>query len=67
MAQAAKLGSSGENFARAFRKGGGLFGITINIVTATMEDIYEGLCWIYITVKNAIVYGHVVIPITSQT
>ncbi len=36
------------------------FGISINIVTAAMEGIYERLCWIYITVKNTPVYDHVV-------
>ncbi len=38
-----------------------LFGIPINlnVATAAMEDIYERLCWIYITVNNTIVYGHV--------
>ncbi len=36
-----------------------LFGISINIVTAAMERIYERLCWIYITVKNTLVYDHV--------
>ncbi len=35
------------------------FSIPINIATAAMEDIYERLCWIYITVKKTIVYGHV--------
>ncbi len=38
-----------------------LFGISINIATAAMEDIYERLCWVYIRVrvKITIVYGHV--------
>ncbi len=35
-------------------------GIPINIVTAAMEDIHDRLCWIYITVKNTIVYAKVV-------
>ena len=35
------------------------FGISINIATAAMEGIYERLCWIYITVKNTLVYDHV--------
>ncbi len=35
------------------------FGIPINIATAAMEEIYETLCWIYITVKNTLVYDHV--------
>ncbi len=34
------------------------FCITINIATAVMEGIYERLCWIYITVKNTLVYDH---------
>ncbi len=33
------------------------FGISINIATAAMEEIYERLCWIYITV-NTLVYDH---------
>ncbi len=35
------------------------FSIPINIATAAMEDIYERLCWMYITVKNTLVYDHV--------
>ncbi len=35
------------------------FCIPINIATAVMEKIYERLCWIYITVKNTLVYDHV--------
>ena len=35
------------------------FCISINIATAAMEEIYERLCWIYITVKNTLVYDHV--------
>jgi hypothetical protein len=35
------------------------FCISINIATAAMEGIYERLCWIYITVKNTLVYDHV--------
>ncbi len=35
------------------------FGISINLSTAAMEEIYERLCWIYITVKNTLVYDHV--------
>ncbi len=35
------------------------FGISINIATSAMEDIYKRLCWIYITLKNTIVYFHV--------
>jgi hypothetical protein len=35
------------------------FGIPINIATAAMEEIYERLCWIYITVKNTLVYDRV--------
>ncbi len=35
------------DFARAFRKGG------------DCEEIYERLCWIYITVKNTFVYDRV--------
>ena len=27
----------------------------INIATATMEDIYERLCWLYATVRSTIV------------
>ncbi len=47
---------------RAFRKGGdSVFWYPINIATAVMdlEDIYTRLCWMYITVKNTIVYAHV--------
>jgi hypothetical protein len=33
--------------------------IPINIVTAAMEDINERLCWLYTSVKNAIIYCHV--------
>ncbi len=36
------------------------FGIPINIATAAMEEIYGRRCWIYITVKNTLVYDHVV-------
>ncbi len=35
------------------------FSISIIIATAAMEEIYEILCWIYITVKNTLVYDHV--------
>ncbi len=37
------------------------FCISINIATAAMEGIYEGLCWIYITVitVNTLLYDHV--------
>jgi hypothetical protein len=31
-------------------------GISINIATAAMEEIYERLCWIYVTVKYTLVY-----------
>ena len=34
-------------------------GIPINIATAAMENIYQRLCWIYITVKNTLVPDHV--------
>ncbi len=34
------------------------FGIPINIMTVAMEEIYERLCWKYITV-NTLVYYHV--------
>ncbi len=33
-----------------------MFGIPNNIGTAAMEDIYEGLCWLYIAVRSTIVY-----------
>ena len=32
-----------------------VFGNPINIATATMEDIYERLCWLYATVRSTIV------------
>ncbi len=32
--------------------------IPISIATAAMEEIYERLCWICITVKNTLVYGN---------
>jgi hypothetical protein len=52
--------TSCEDFARAFRKGGDyVFGISINIATGAMEELYERLCWIYITVKNTLVDDHV--------
>ncbi len=35
------------------------FGIPINIATVDMEDIYKRMCWLYITVKNTIVYDHI--------
>ena len=35
------------------------FGIRLNIAIAVMEEIYERLYWIYITVKNTLVYDHV--------
>ncbi len=35
------------------------FGISINIATAAMEEIYERLCGIYITVKITLVYDNV--------
>ncbi len=35
------------------------FCIPINIATAALEEIYESLCWIYITVKYTLVYDHV--------
>ncbi len=35
------------------------FGISINIATAAMEEIYKRLCWTYNTVKNTPVYDHV--------
>ncbi len=35
------------------------FGIPVNIATAAMEDIYERLCWTYITVKKTLVHDHV--------
>jgi hypothetical protein len=35
------------------------FGIPMNVATAAMEEIFERLCWIYITVKNTLVYHHV--------
>ncbi len=34
------------------------FSISINVATAAMEEIYERLCFIYITV-NTLVYDHV--------
>ncbi len=36
-----------------------LLSIPINIATTTVEEIYERLCWIYITVKNTLVPDHV--------
>ena len=33
--------------------------IPINIATAAMEDIYKRLCWLYITMKNTLVYDHI--------
>ncbi len=34
------------------------FGIPVNSATATMEEIYELLCWLYTTVQNTFVYDH---------
>jgi hypothetical protein len=34
------------------------FGIPVNIAIATMEDIYEKLCWSYTTMRNTFVYDH---------
>ena len=34
------------------------FGIPINIATATMKEVYQRLCWIFITV-NTLVYDPV--------
>ncbi len=36
-----------------------LFRIQVNIATAVLEDIYERLCWLYITVKNTLEYDHI--------
>ena len=41
------------------KEGSMSFCIAINIATAAMEEIYERLCWIYITVKNTLVYDRV--------
>jgi hypothetical protein len=35
------------------------FSIPINIATAVIMEIYERLCWIYITVKNTLVNNRV--------
>ena len=33
--------------------------IPINISSAAMKEIYERMCWMYITVKNTLVYDQV--------
>ncbi len=33
-----------------------VFSIAIIIATATMEDIYEILCWLYMTVRSTLVH-----------
>ena len=33
-----------------------VFSNPINIATATMEQIYERLCWIYSTLRSTVVY-----------
>ena len=33
-----------------------VFGNPINIATATMEEIYESLCWIYSVLRSTFVY-----------
>ncbi len=35
------------------------FCISINSASAAIEGIYKRLCWLYITVKNNLVYDHV--------
>ena len=32
-----------------------MLGISINIATAAMEDIYERLCWLYATARSTLV------------
>jgi hypothetical protein len=54
------LGSSFEYFARAFRQGREyVIQLLIIFATAAMDYMYERLCWLYITVKNTLVFDYI--------